>query len=133
MSDLYWPDGKTMEDKSMLDIWQKYLAANLTAPFAVSQACIPYMWVKSDEVKEKLPGNGARPCIIRVGGFRSMVSDPNQERYASTEAGLFGLTHSMSISMASSGISVNLIALSKIDVQRVRTKMGTSRVMNGQL
>lgn len=38
-----WKGGRTMEDPTVQDEWAAYLAVNLTAPFLVSQACIPHM------------------------------------------------------------------------------------------
>ncbi|KAK5047834.1 hypothetical protein LTR84_006499 [Exophiala bonariae] len=115
----YWSDGKTMEDESTLDQWQAYVETNLTGTFVMSQACIPYMKVESHEDKQKLPGSQvgtAGPCIIHVGSFRALVSDPNQEGYASTKAALLGLTHSMAVSMKQFGIRVNQVSPGRIKV-----------------
>ncbi|KAM3069585.1 hypothetical protein ACMFMG_005686 [Clarireedia jacksonii] len=114
----YWKDGLTMEDPDTLQQWQAYIETNLTAPFAVSQACLPYMKAATDEdaQNDALENAGAGPCIIHVGSFRSQQSDPNQEGYASAKAGLLGLMHSMAISCAPRGIRVNLIAPGRIKV-----------------
>jgi NAD(P)-dependent dehydrogenase (short-subunit alcohol dehydrogenase family) len=88
----YWKDGKTMEGPETLDQWKAYIEANLTAPFAASQACIPYMkGTREKNIKE------AGPCIIHVSSFCAYVSDPNQEGYASTKVEELGLTQSMAI------------------------------------
>ena len=58
----------------------------------------------------------AGPSIIHIGSFRAHQSDPNQEGYASTKAGLLGLLHSMAISLQKWGIRVNLIAPGRIKV-----------------
>ena len=84
----YWPDGKTMEDESVLEQWQAYVETNLTGTFVMSQACIPYMKVEKNAEKQKLPGSRvgtAGPCIIHVSSFRALISDPNQEGYAATK------------------------------------------------
>ena len=39
----YWKEGKTVEDPETLVQWKAYIETNLAAPFAASQACIPYM------------------------------------------------------------------------------------------
>ena len=91
ISNPYWPDDKTMEDESVLEQWQAYVETNLTGPFVMSQACIPYMKVDKDSEKQKLPRSRvgkAGPCIIHVSSFRAFISDPNQEGYASTK-GMF--------------------------------------------
>lgn len=77
-----------MEDPSTLDVWKKYVDVNLTGNFALAQACIPYMKVRGDDEKQKLPSSktgAAGPCILNVSSFRGVVSDPNQEGYAATK------------------------------------------------
>jgi len=119
ISNPYWADGKTMADEAVLDQWQAYVETNLTGPFVVSQACIPYMKVDRDEDKSKLPGSRvgtAGPCIIHMSSFRALISDPNQEGYASTKAGLLGLTTSMAVSLQKHGIRVNLVSPGRVKV-----------------
>ncbi|KAF2087100.1 short chain dehydrogenase [Saccharata proteae CBS 121410] len=117
-----WKDGKTMEDLDTISEWQAYVETNLTAPFAVSQACIPYMKTQNqadtaDDAKQdnKHIANSG-PCILHIGSFRAHQSDPNQEGYASTKSGQLGLMHSMAISCEPWGIRVNLIAPGRIKV-----------------
>lgn len=38
-----WSEDRTMEDPETLDQWQAYIETNLTAPFVMSQSCIPHM------------------------------------------------------------------------------------------
>ncbi|KAH9907919.1 short chain dehydrogenase [Xylariomycetidae sp. FL2044] len=112
-----WRDGKTMEDPDTLAEWQAYLETNLTAPFAMSQACIPYMKAgASNRAAGAHRVHGPGPCILHVGSFRAHQSDPNQEGYAASKAGQLGLMHSMAISLGSLGIRVNLIAPGRIKV-----------------
>jgi ribonuclease Z len=112
-----WKDGKTMEDKSTFPEWQAYIDTNLTGPFAMSQACIPFMKAReSDSSLGAHKIDGAGPCIIHIGSFRAHQSDPNQEGYASSKAGQLGLMHSMAISLGPLGIRVNLIAPGRIKV-----------------
>ncbi|KAF1914772.1 hypothetical protein BDU57DRAFT_531196 [Ampelomyces quisqualis] len=110
-----WKDGKTMEDPDTFEEWQAYIDTNLTGPFAMSQACIPFM--KSRQTDAKTGAHiiyGAGPSIIHIGSFRAHQSDPNQEGYASSKAGQLGLMHSMAISLGPLGIRVNLIAPGRI-------------------
>jgi ribonuclease Z len=112
-----WKDGKTMEDLDTIDEWQAYIDTNLTGPFAMSQACIPFMKTRQGDAEagaHKIYGSG--PCIIHIGSFRAHMSDPNQEGYASSKAGQLGLMHSMAISLGPLGIRVNLIAPGRIKV-----------------
>ena len=112
----YWKDGLTMADPSTADQWFAYVETNLSAPFLLSQAVLPYMKVPAVYEDRKAADPGPSPCIIHVSSFRMQRSDPNQEGYASTKAGLSGLTHSMAVSMAEFGIRVNLIAPGRIKV-----------------
>jgi len=119
ISSPYWKDGKTMEDPSVMDQWQAYVETNLTAPFVMSQACIPYMKVEKDADKQKLPGSKtgtAGPCIIHMSSFRALISDPNQEGYGSTKSALLGLTTSMAVSLQHFGIRVNMVSPGRIKV-----------------
>lgn len=112
-----WSDGKTMEDLDTFKEWQAYIETNLTAPFAMSQAVIPYMKTTATDTPsgaQKL--HDAGPCIIHIGSFRAHQSDPNQEGYASSKAGQLGLMHSMAISLGPLGIRVNLVAPGRIKV-----------------
>ncbi|KAF2834762.1 short chain alcohol dehydrogenase [Patellaria atrata CBS 101060] len=111
-----WKDNKTMEEPDTIDEWQAYIETNLTAPFAMSQACLPYMKQDSSDV-ESTDNSAPGPCIIHVGSFRAHQSDPNQEGYASTKSGQLGLMHSMAISLSQWGIRVNLIAPGRIKVE----------------
>lgn len=97
----YWKEGKTMEDKDTFAQWQAYMETNLTAPFATSQAAIPYMKTEQrdrDTGAQKLGDAG--PCVINIGSFRALQSDPNQEGYAASKAGQLGLTHAMAVSLS---------------------------------
>ena len=113
----YWKDGKTMEDPETLDQWNAYIETNLTAPFIVSQACIPYMKITNESTDLKHLSKGtAGPCILHIGSFRAQISDPNQEGYASSKSGQLGLTKSMAVTCQQWGIRVNLIAPGRIKV-----------------
>jgi len=107
----YWKDGKSMDDPDTLEQWTAYVETNLTAPFAMSQACIPYMKAPKDK---DIKDHG--PCIIHVSSFRAHQSDPNQEGYASTKAGQLGLVHSMAITCQQWGIRVNAVLPGRIHV-----------------
>ncbi|ORY56904.1 uncharacterized protein BCR38DRAFT_355392 [Pseudomassariella vexata] len=110
-----WKDGRTMADQETLAQWRAYIDTNLTAPFAVSQACLPYMRQPAEEALH-VNDSDAGPCIIHIGSFRAHQSDPNQEGYASSKAGQLGLMHSMAVSLSQWGIRVNLVAPGRIKV-----------------
>ena len=131
-----WTEGRKMEDPSVLDEWNAYIETNLTAPFVVSQAAIPFMKVDdkargegeaviapeaADASRGKGPQQtGAAPaggCIIHISSFRARQSQPDCEGYAATKAGLLGLTHGMAISGAQWGIRSNAILPGYINVK----------------
>jgi short-subunit dehydrogenase len=62
-----------------------YIETNLTAPFAVSQACLPYMKLEDKKESQHHDNSDAGPVVIHVGSFRAEMSDPNQEGYASSK------------------------------------------------
>jgi len=75
--------------------------------------------MKDDQAEDSVEHDSdsdAGACIIHIGSFRAHQSDPNQEGYASTKAGLLGLMHSMAISLGPLGIRVNLVAPGRIKV-----------------
>lgn len=80
-----------------LEEWNNSIETNLTAPFLLSQACVPML---------KASGGG---LIINMSSTRAHQSEPNSEGYASSKAGLIGLTHSMACSLSNTGIRVNTI------------------------
>lgn len=139
--------GRSMADPSVLDEWQAYMATNLTAPFLVSQACIPYMTIEDDGRKEHVDsvirpeaahaaadqltenqrgGFSGRakqgPSIINIASFRARQSEPNCEGYAASKGGVLGLTQAMAISGAQWGIRVNAILPGYIYVEHENKK-----------
>ena len=99
--------GSHMADMT-LDDWNASIETNLTAPFLLSQKCLPML--------EKA---GSRPqggTIIHVSSTRAVMSEPNNESYSATKAGLLGLTQSMAVSLAPKGIRVNAILPGWINV-----------------
>ena len=105
-----------MDDFATGEEWVAYTETNLSAPFLLSQAVLPYMKASKNRDTRKAERQGSSPCIIHMSSFRMLQSDPNQEGYASTKAGLIGLTHSMAVSLGEYAIRVNLIAPGRIRV-----------------
>ena len=67
-------DDKDMSDFETSDEWQAYVETNLSAPFLVSQAVLPYMKVSKDRATRKQQRAGSSPCIIHVSSFRMLQS-----------------------------------------------------------
>lgn len=122
ISSPFWKDDKAMDDWETSSEWLAYVETNLTAPFHLSQAVLPYMKVSKDRDVRKQQREGSSPCIIHMSSFRMLQSDPNQEGYAATKSGLIGLTHSMAVSLSEFGIRVNLIAPGRIRVSHESKK-----------
>jgi NAD(P)-dependent dehydrogenase (short-subunit alcohol dehydrogenase family) len=84
-----------------LEAWNASIETNLTGPMLMSQACLPFL--------KKSSSRNHGGCIIHMSSTRAFMSEPNNEPYSSTKAGLLGLTQSMAVSLALDGIRVNAI------------------------
>jgi len=147
----------TMEDPATADQWQEYVDVNLSAPFLMGQAVLPFMKAQStgrgkeeprivdretdvkraDEFanlpvdlhgKDKLDEGG---CIINISSFRAHQSDPDCEGYGATKAGLLGLTQAMAVSCQRWGVRVNMISPGWVSVQH-ECREGDEKAANTQ-
>ncbi|WPH02884.1 Hypothetical protein R9X50_00575200 [Acrodontium crateriforme] len=91
-----------------LEDWNASIETNLTAPFLLSQKCLPMLQKSASR-----PRGGS---IVHVSSTRAIMSEPNNEGYSATKAGLLGLTQSMAVSLAPQGIRVNAILPGWINV-----------------
>jgi len=79
-------------------LWQRTLAVNLTAPFLLCQGAVPAMAERGWE----------RVLLVSsVAAFTGGVVGPH---YATSKAGLLGLTHSLAATYAGRGVTVNALA-----------------------
>jgi 3-oxoacyl-[acyl-carrier protein] reductase len=78
--------------------WDDVMATNLTAPFLLTKECIPGM----------LKQRWGR--IINITSINGQMGAPGQANYASSKAGLIGLTLSAARELASRNITVNAVA-----------------------
>lgn len=92
-------DARKFEDLP-LDAWNAYLETNLTVPMLLSQACVPLL---------RKGRGGAGGAIVNMSSTRARQSEPASEAYATTKAGIVGLTHAMAASLACDGITVNAV------------------------
>ncbi|PZD47364.1 FabG, Dehydrogenase (short-chain alcohol dehydrogenase) [Pyrenophora tritici-repentis] len=124
----------TMEDVATGEQWEQYIATNLSAPFYMSQAVIPFMKSRNTQKEgaegvdrkkdlkrtaefnqlplnlhgdDKLDEGG---CIINIASFRAHQSDPDCEGYAASKGGVLALTQAMSVSCQRWGIRVIAIS-----------------------
>jgi NAD(P)-dependent dehydrogenase (short-subunit alcohol dehydrogenase family) len=129
----------TMEDPATAEQWQAYIDTNLSAPFWMSQAVIPFMKAQNPKIEGKgtveqkgvdrendikrreefsnLPDDlhgkdksDEGGCILHISSFRAHQSDPDCEGYGTTKAGLLGLTQAMAVSCQRWGIRVNMVS-----------------------
>ncbi len=80
-----------------LEDWDRMLRVALTAPFLCAQVAAPYM---------KDAGFGR---IVNVASLRAQTGAPHGAHYAAAKAGLLGLTRSLAMALAPSGITVNAV------------------------
>ncbi|KAK3063875.1 hypothetical protein LTS18_012058 [Coniosporium uncinatum] len=91
-----------------LEEWNASVETNLTAPMLMVQACLPML--------KKTASRPNAGCVINVSSTRAVQSEENSEAYASTKAGLVGLTHSLAVSLTPAGVRVNVMLLGWINV-----------------
>lgn len=93
----------TVEEMSAED-WQKNLAVNLTAPFLLIKAALPYL-------------RKARGSIVNIGSIEGLGSNPGHAAYCASKAGLHGLTRAVAIDHGAEGIRCNAVAPGWIDTE----------------
>jgi meso-butanediol dehydrogenase/(S,S)-butanediol dehydrogenase/diacetyl reductase len=87
-----------------LEVWQKHLNLNLTAPFLLIKEAIPYLRI-------------SRGNIINIGSIEGMAANPLHAAYCASKAGLAGLTRAIAIDHGHEKIRCNLIAPGWIDTE----------------
>jgi len=88
--------------KSFLDHtpedWRNMIEINLSGPFYVSQAVVPYM------IEQK------QGKIVNLASIASFMGRPDRVAYVAAKTGVLGLTRAMAVDLAGTGIRVNAIA-----------------------
>lgn len=92
-----------------LETWSASLETNLTAPMLMSQHCIPLL--------AKSASRSVGGSIIHVSSTRAIMSEPDNEAYSATKAGLLGLSQSMAVSLAPQGVRSNAVLPGWIHVE----------------
>ena len=80
------------------DFWQRIFAVNVTGPFHTAQAVLPGM------LHEK------RGAIINISSIWGQRGASCETAYSASKAALIGLTRSLAMELAPSGIRVNCVA-----------------------
>ncbi len=81
-----------------LEDWRRVLKVNLEVPFRLSQAAARHLVAKK------------RGVIINISSVYGTVSTAEAGSYAASKHGLNGLSKTMAIELASSGVRVNVVA-----------------------
>jgi meso-butanediol dehydrogenase/(S,S)-butanediol dehydrogenase/diacetyl reductase len=85
-----------------LEDWTRNLTVNLTAPFLMTKAALPYL--------RKTRGN-----IVNTGSIEGLGSNPGHAAYCASKAGLHGLTRAVAVDHGPEGIRCNAVAPGWID------------------
>ncbi|WP_050605522.1 SDR family NAD(P)-dependent oxidoreductase [Ruegeria sp. 6PALISEP08] len=91
----------TVEDMS-LDDWHRNLMVNLTAPFLMIKAALPYL-------------RETKGSIVNTGSIEGLGSNTGHAAYCASKAGLHGLTRAVAVDHGSEGIRCNAVAPGWID------------------
>lgn len=78
-----------------LELWNRYLATNLTGPFLCSKHALPAL-------------KGRNGAIVNIASTRALQSEPDTEAYAASKGGLLAFTHALAVS-AGPDVRVNAI------------------------
>jgi NAD(P)-dependent dehydrogenase (short-subunit alcohol dehydrogenase family) len=88
--------------------WNRRLAVNLTGPMLMAKHCAPHV-------------RRTRGAIVNIASTRALQSEPDNEAYSASKAGLIGLTHALSMSLGPQ-VRVNCVSPGWIAKGKVRSK-----------
>lgn len=89
------------EDMPLVD-WERSLMVNLTAPFLLIKAALPYL-------------RTVQGSIVNIGSIEGLGSNPRHAAYCASKAGLHGLTRAIAVDHGAEGIRCNAVAPGWID------------------
>ena len=99
------------------EIWDRTLAVNLTGARNAAQAVLPHI------LSEK------RGCIVNISSMWGLRGASCEVAYACSKAAIIGLTRSLALELAPSGIRVNCVAPGCIETDMVRVLGEETRAM----
>lgn len=88
--------------------WERVQAVNVRAPFMLAQACLPHM----------LEGKWGR--IVGIGSVFGSITRAGRVSYSTSKAALAGMTRSLAIDYATTGILCNTVSPGFIDTELTR-------------
>lgn len=97
--------------------WDRILAVNLTGARNAIQAVLPHML------------NEKRGCIVNISSIWGLRGASCEVAYACSKAAIVGLTRSLALELAPSGIRVNCVAPGCIETDMVRVLGPETRAM----
>jgi len=97
-----------------LEDWERILRVNLTSAFLVTQRCLPNM-------RKRRWGR-----IINLSSVAAQTGGVIGPHYATSKAGLIGLTHSYAALLAKEGITANAIAPALLETDMVTGNLNAS-------
>jgi meso-butanediol dehydrogenase/(S,S)-butanediol dehydrogenase/diacetyl reductase len=89
-------------DDMSLEEWQRTLFVNLTVPFLLIRAALPYL-------------RKTRGSIVNTGSIEGLGANPGHAAYCASKAGLHGLTRAVAVDLGRDGIRCNAVAPGWID------------------
>lgn len=98
-------------------LWDRLLAVNLTGPRNAIRAVLPHM------LSEK------RGCIVNISSIWGLRGGSCETAYACSKAAVVGLTRSLALELAPSGVRVNCVAPGCIETDMVRALGEETRAM----
>ena len=91
------PVGATPFDELSLEEWSRIIQTNLTGTMLMTQACLS-MLRRTKSASDN--STDIFSSVINMSSTRAYQSEPNSEGYATTKAGLIGLTQALACSLA---------------------------------
>jgi NAD(P)-dependent dehydrogenase (short-subunit alcohol dehydrogenase family) len=90
-----------------IEEWRRVIDSNLTGPFLMTRAFLPGL----------LRTKGA---VVNIASVHGVATAPGSGAYATSKAGLFGLTKATAVDYGEQGVRANCIVLGSVDTDMTR-------------